>query len=66
MQLVPRVNKEILNYIVLGSKVRETARSESRSRDLSIPVKQDKDCNGIQTRRPLLTEQTLENVFVVY
>ena len=39
--------------------MREAATSESISRDLSIPVKQDKDCNG--TRRQLLTEQTLEN-----
>ena len=37
--------------------MRETATSESRN--LSIPVKRDKDYN--RTRRQLLTEQTLED-----
>lgn len=36
----------------------KSATNESRNL-LSIPVKQDQDCNG--TRRQLLTEQTLEN-----
>ena len=42
------------------AEMRETATSESSYRDLSIPMTQDKDCNG--TRRQLLTEQSLENI----
>ena len=40
-----------------AAEIRKTATSESR--DLSIPVKELKDCNG--TRRQLLTNQPLEN-----
>ena len=40
-----------------AAEMRETATSESRN--LSIPVKRDKDYN--RTRRQLLTEQTLED-----
>ena len=41
--------------------MREKAQQATiESRELSIPVIQDKDCNG--TRRQLPTEQVLENI----
>ena len=44
-----------------AAEMKEKAQLATReSRDLSIPVKQDEDCNG--TRRQLLTEQPLENI----
>ena len=44
-----------------AAEMRETATSESSYKDLSIPVIQDKDCNGTRRQRQLLTEQVLEN-----